>query len=132
MTLEPNDQGVLVVRSAYLPVETVDRLEAVLRSKQFRVFARIDQALEAEQVGLTLRPTILVLFGDPRSGTALMQASTTAALDLPLRVVAWQDEQGGSWVTYDDPQYLGRRHHLPDALIANISGIHTLVKAATT
>ncbi|MFC4453749.1 DUF302 domain-containing protein [Deinococcus sonorensis] len=123
-------EGMHVVPSAFPPAETVDRLEAILRERHFRVFARIDQAQEARQVGLTLRPTILLLFGDPQSGTALMQASTTAALDLPLRIVAWQDAAQHAWVTYDDPAYLGRRHHLPDDLVARISGIHALVHAA--
>ncbi|GGO32099.1 DUF302 domain-containing protein [Deinococcus humi] len=131
MPAPADKHGVVVVRSSHPPTVTVDRLEALLHSKQFRIFARIDQALEAAQVGLILRPTILLLFGDPRSGTALMQASTTAALDLPLRIVAWQDDQQQSWVTYDDPAYLGYRHQLPDSLVAKINGIHSLVEVAT-
>ncbi len=121
--------GMIHVRSAFTASATLDRLETAARGKGMKVFARIDQASEAAQVGLILRPTQLLLFGNPKAGTLLMQASTSVALDLPLRALAWEDADGQAWVTYDDPAYLGGRHGLSAELLGGIEGIHALVRA---
>ncbi len=124
------DNGMIHVRSAYGVTATLDRLEAEARAGGLKIFARIEQASEAARVGLTLRPTQLLLFGSPRAGTLLMQASFSVALDLPLHALAWEDADGQAWVTYDDPAYLGTRHGLSPELLRPIEGIHALVGAA--
>lgn len=121
--------GMVHLRSARSASATLDRLEEMARVRGTKVFARLDQAREAAAVGLALRPTQLLLFGNPKAGTLLMQASTSVALDLPLRALAWEDDGGQSWVTYDDPAYLGERHGLSPELLRGIEGIHALVGA---
>ncbi len=116
--------------SPYSVAETLDRLEVLLQSKGVKVFARIDQQQAAQAVGLELRPTALLLFGSPKAGTPLMQASTSVALDLPLKVVAWQDEAGQVWLSYTSFAYLQARHHLSDALMQGISASENLIRAA--
>ena len=98
--------------SKYSAVETIDRLEALLKSKGIKIFARIDQASEAKAVGLLLRPTVLLIFGDPRAGTPLMEKYPSLALDLPLKVLAWESAEGKVWLSYNTPEYLMDRHHL--------------------
>jgi len=109
------DQAGLIHRASKLPVaETTDRLEAILKAKGFKIFARIDQKAEAEAVGLTMRPMQLVIFGDPRAGTPLMIAYPTIGIDLPLKVLVWEDGEGRVWLSYTDPVYLQERHGLKD------------------
>ena len=98
--------------SKYSVVETIDRLEALLRSKGIKIFARIDQAAEAKAVGQALRPTVLLIFGDPRAGTPLMEKYPSLALDLPLKALAWESEEGRVWLSHNAPEYLMQRHHL--------------------
>ncbi|WP_045234777.1 DUF302 domain-containing protein [Deinococcus pimensis] len=124
--------GVIHVPSAHPARESLDRLDARVRAAGLTVFLRLDQTQEAARVGLTLRPTLLLVFGAPRAGTALMQASETVALDLPLRAVAWEDDRGDRWISYVDPTTLAARHHLPPDLIDAINGIGALVHAAAT
>ncbi len=122
--------GIISLPSSYGVSTTLDRLQTILTAHDVKIFARIDQQQEAAQVGLALRPTELLLFGSPRAGTPLMQAVPSIALDLPLKVVAWEDEDGQVQVSYNDPTYLQQRHHLPDRLLQNIAGIRALVEAA--
>ncbi len=126
----PEDSGILSVASAYSVNDTLDRLERVLKSKGNIVFARIDQQREAEKVGLDLRPTQLLIFGNPRAGTALMDAVPGVALDLPLKALAWQDDQGKVWLSYNSPEYLKRRHSLNDELTERIAGVGALIAEA--
>ncbi|MFB9991622.1 DUF302 domain-containing protein [Deinococcus oregonensis] len=128
----PSQHGILHVPSMHPVGVTLDRLEEAARAHGLKVFARLDQAQEAEAVGLTLRATQVLLFGNPAAGTQLMQASVTAALDLPLRAVAWIDTRGQVWLTYDDPAYLGERHGLANDLVMLIAGIHMLVHQAAS
>jgi uncharacterized protein (DUF302 family) len=90
--------------------ETMDRLVTVVQSKGMTVFARIDHAAEAEKIGLKMRPTQLLIFGNPKGGTPLMVAAPTSAIDLPLKALAWQDADGKVWLTYNSPAYLKERH----------------------
>jgi uncharacterized protein (DUF302 family) len=105
----------------------VARLEAALRAHNLTLFATLDHSGEAARVGLTLRPTKLLIFGSPTAGTPLMVASPLLALDLPLKALVWQDDAGQTLVSYIDPAYLAARHHIPDALQPNIAGIEPLV-----
>ncbi len=126
----PEDHGILSIASPYSVSDTLDRLEGILKAKGNLIFARIDQQHEAEKVGLALRPTQLLIFGNPSVGTALMEASPSIALDLPLKALAWQDDQGKVWLSYNSPNYLEQRHHLDPELIKRIAGIGALIEAA--
>ncbi len=103
-------EGFIGKPSRYLVPETLDRLVTVLQSKGMTVFARIDHAAEAEKVGLKMRPTQLLIFGNPKGGTPLMVAAPTVAIDLPFKALAWEDANGKVWLGYNAPSYLKERH----------------------
>lgn len=119
--------GIISQPSSHSVPETIDRLTAVLQAKGITIFARIDQQVEAEKVGLSLRPTQLLLFGSPKAGTPLMVAEPTVALDLPLKVLAWEAVDGTVWLSYNDPIYLQQRFSLSDELVKNIAVIEPLI-----
>ncbi len=127
---EAGDPGLLSRPSPYPVAETLDRLETVLRSKGVKVFARIDHSAEAQGAGLTLRPTQLLIFGNPKAGTPLMQASPSIGLDLPMKALAWQDAQGQVHVTWNSPEFLIQRHGLSTDYAVNLSAISGLIDAA--
>ena len=108
-------EGLTSVESRFRPKETMDRLEAEIKARGMNVFARIDHAALAAEAGLTLRPTEVVLFGNPRGGTPLMQASQTIGIDLPLKALVWQDTTGTTWLSYNEPEWMARRHKLGGA-----------------
>lgn len=110
--------------------DTIERLTAVLQAKDITIFARIDQQAEAEKVGLNLRPTQLLLFGNPKAGTPLMVAEPTIALDLPLKALVWEAADGKVWLSYNDPNYLKQRFSLCDELVKNIAVIAPLIHQA--
>ena len=112
-------QGLGVLPSRHSAVETLERLEAVIARQGMAVFARIDHGASAEKVGLELRPTVVVVFGNPRAGTPAMQATPTLAIDLPLRMLIWQDEKG-TWLAYNEPGWLFRRHGIIDDGTADV------------
>lgn len=127
--------GIKTVTSAFGPKETMDRLEAAVKSKGMTVFARIDHAAGAAEVGLALRPTELLIFGNAKAGTPLMQAKQTIGLDLPLKALVWQDASGATWLSYDEPTWIASRHE-GDAALARIAsemthGLVALTNAAT-
>jgi uncharacterized protein (DUF302 family) len=122
--------GIISQPSPYSVTETVERLEAILQAKGITIFARIDQRAEAEKVGLSLRPTQLLLFGNPEAGTPLMVAEPTIALDLPLKILAWEAADGKVWLSYNAPNYLKQRFSLSDELVKNIAVIAPLVYQA--
>ncbi len=93
-------------------VETADRLESLLKAKGIQVFARIDQAAEARAAGLTMRPMVLLIFGDPKAGTPLMNRYPSLAMDLPLRALVWESAEGKVWLSYNSPEFLRQRHGL--------------------
>ncbi|HTT38898.1 MAG TPA: DUF302 domain-containing protein [Burkholderiales bacterium] len=124
------DNGVENVASNYSVSETIDRLEAIAKSKQLMVFARIDFSGDAARAGLSMPPTQMLIFGNPKAGTPLMLAAPSVAIDLPLKAVAWQDGSGRVWLSYNAPDYLRRRHGLPETLLPNIAGIQALVEQA--
>ena len=122
--------GMIDVSSPYSVPDTLARLESVLKEKGITVFDLIDHSGEAEKAGLTMRPTQLLIFGSPKGGTPLMVAAPRLAIDLPLKALAWQDEQGQVWLSYNSPDYLHERHGFPAELLKNIAGIAALVGKA--
>ena len=109
---ESHIEGLTTVASSFSPKETMHRLEAEIRAKGMSVFARVDHAAGATEAGLELRPTNLIIFGNARGGTPLMQASQTAGIDLPLKVLVWQDAAGKTWLSYNEPSWIVQRHGL--------------------
>jgi uncharacterized protein (DUF302 family) len=106
-----SENGLTTVPSAHSVKATIDRLESEVKSKGLTVFARIDHAAGASEVGLPLRPTELLIFGNARGGTPLMQAAQTVGIDLPLKALAWQDADGKVWLSYNEPAWIAQRHH---------------------
>ena len=125
-----SENGLTTLSSIHSAKTTMDRLEADVKAKGLTVFARIDHAAGAKEVGMQLRPTELLIFGNARGGTPLMQALQTTGIDLPLKALAWEDANGNVWLSYSKPEYLKERHGLPDELVKNISGIKELVRHA--
>src|ERR1700689_5313025 len=115
-----NAEGVIDLPSPYSVPETADRLESLLVAKGMKIFARIDQATEAASVGLTLRPTILLLFGNPKAGTPLMDQFPSLANDLPLKALIWESPEKKVYLSFTNPEYLQQRHHLPTTPFAQI------------
>jgi uncharacterized protein (DUF302 family) len=109
--------------SPYSVSETLARLETIVKSKGLSILARIDHSGDAAKVGLTMKPTQLLIFGNAKAGTPLMIASPTVAIDLPLKGLVWQDADDKVWLSYNDPNYLKQRHALPDNLFQSIAGI---------
>jgi uncharacterized protein (DUF302 family) len=122
--------GMIDVSSRYSVPETLTRLQSVLKEKGLTVFALIDHSGEAEKAGLKMRPAQLLIFGSPKAGTPLMIAAPRLAIDLPLKALAWQDEQGNVWLSYNSPEYLQQRHGFPEDLLRNIAGIGALIQKA--
>ena len=110
--------------------ETVAKVQAILQTKSIKLFALIDHSGEAEAAGLKMPPTKLLIFGNPRGGTPLMLAAPTVAIDLPLKLLVWEDHDGKRWISYNSPQYLKQRHALPDDLLKNIAVIEALATEA--
>ena len=106
----------------------MQRLEALLTERAITIFAHIDHSAEAAKVGLTMRPTKLLIFGSPKGGTPLMQAAPSVAIDLPLKALFWQDADGKVWLTYNDPSYLQQRHNFPAELLPNLRGDKCVVR----
>ena len=118
-------EGLTTLKSEHSPAQTVARLEAAVQAKGLTVFARIDHAAGAAAVGLALRPTVLVIFGNARGGTPLMQARQTAGIDLPLKALVWQDEAGATWLSYNEPAWLAARHGVAaqdEAIVRALTG----------
>ena len=112
--------GIIDLASPYPVADTADRVEKFLIAKGMKIFARIDQVAEAEAVGMTLRPTILLLFGNPKTGTPLMEQFPSLAVDLPLKAVVWESTQGKVYLSTSSPEYLQKRHNLPTIPFAQI------------
>jgi uncharacterized protein (DUF302 family) len=110
--------------------DTVERLRSILQAKGVTLFALIDHSGEAEKVGMKMRPTKLLTFGSPKAGTPLMLAAPRSAIDLPLKILVWEDAQGKVWVSYNSPDYLKDRHGLPRELLQNIAVVETLAAKA--
>jgi uncharacterized protein (DUF302 family) len=122
--------GIVDLPSRHSVPETIARLEALLKENGVQVFALVDHSGEAARVGLEMRPTQLLIFGNPKGGTPLMIAAPGVAIDLPLKALAWQDAQGKVWLSYNAPEYLQQRHGIPPDLLKNIAGPAALLKKA--
>jgi uncharacterized protein (DUF302 family) len=126
----PSEHGYVRIPSRHSVAVTGDRLESQLRAHNIIVFARIDFSADAARAGLTMRPEQLLVFGNPRAGTPLLVASPPVGLDLPLKALIWEDANGKSWVAYNEPLYLLRRHGLADTLAQNLSAVIPLIELA--
>lgn len=124
------DNGIVDVPSRYSVPDTLARLQSLIKEKGMTVFALVDHSGEAEKVGLKMRPTQLLIFGSPKGGTPLMVAAPRLAIDLPLKALAWQDEKGQVWLSYNSPEYLQQRHGFPADLLKNIAGVSALIQRA--
>ena len=122
------DNGMVHLSSPYSVPETLKRLNSVLQSHGLTIFARVDHSGEAEKVGLKMHPTQLIIFGSPKSGTPLMVASPTLAIDLPLKALVWEDAGGKVWLSYNSPEFLQQRHNVPADLLKNIAGAGALLQ----
>lgn len=128
-------KGLITIQSDYSVKETVDRLASTVESKGLTVFLRVDHADNAAKQGLQLRPTELIIFGNPKAGTVLMQDKQTAGIDLPVKALAWQDETGKVWLTYNDTAWTAERHDLTQKSEATLKAIEegmTLVSKLAT
>ena len=121
--------GLITVSSSFGPEETMKRLEAEVRAKGMTIFARVDHAAGAAEAGMPLRPTDLLIFGAAKGGTPLMQAAQTIGIDLPLKALVWQDEAGRTFLSYNDPAYLARRHGLGDHIKPVVDAMTGALKA---
>ena len=121
-----SEAGIINEESKHSVDETLQRLQSALEAKNIAVFALIDHSGEAKKVGMEMHPTKLLIFGNPKGGTPLMLASPSIAIDLPLKILIWEDDLGKVWVSYNSPEYLVRRHNLPENLVNNIAFIKTL------
>ena len=122
-------EGVITLLSAYGPDETIARLEQDIKTRGLTLFAKIDHAAGAREVGLTLRPTLLLIFGNARGGTPLMQATQTLGIDLPLKALVWQDASNATWLSYNDPEWLAVRHGLAGAVEAPVAALRGVLRA---
>jgi uncharacterized protein (DUF302 family) len=124
------NNGIIDKPSNHSVEQTVERLNSILRSKGVTLFALVDHSGEAEKVGMKMRPTKLLIFGSPKAGTPLMLAAPSAGIDLPLKILVWEDGQGKVWVSYNSLDYLRERHGLPQELLQNIAVVETLASKA--
>jgi uncharacterized protein (DUF302 family) len=123
--------GLITIPSSYEPKQTMNRLEAEVKAKGMTVFARIDHAAGAAAVGLALRPTEVLIFGNAKGGTPLMQSVQTIGIDLPLKALVWQDASGATWLSYNDPSWLAKRHGLGHEAEAAVGAITAALSAVT-
>jgi uncharacterized protein (DUF302 family) len=118
--------GIISIPSNHSVEQTVEKLEGILQANGVTLFALVDHSGEAERVGMKMRPTKLLIFGSPKAGTPLMLAAPTSAIDLPLKILIWEDVQGKVWVSYNAPAYLQGRHGIPEELLRNIAVVELL------
>jgi uncharacterized protein (DUF302 family) len=122
--------GIIRIPSHHSVAKTMERLQTLLKERGILVFAQIDFSGDAARAGLAMRPEQMLLFGNPKAGTPLMVESPVAGLDLPLKALAWEDAGGKTWIAYNDPQYIVRRHGLSPALAANLAAAVPIVALA--
>jgi uncharacterized protein (DUF302 family) len=129
--MTPTSQnGIVSIASQQSVDHTVQKFEQILQTKGIKLFALIDHSGEAEKAGMAMRPTKLLIFGNPKGGTPLMVASPSIAIDLPLKALVWEDFHGKVWISYNTPAYLAERHQLPAELVQSISVLEALVRSA--
>jgi len=127
----PNkNEGLITIPSNHSVDQTVDRVKGILESKGILLFALVDHSGEAAKIGMNMPPTKLIIFGSPAAGTPLMLAAAGIAIDLPLKILVWEDGRGKVWISYNDPEYLKDRHGVPQSLVANIEVVGALAAKA--
>ena len=124
------DNGIVNKASNHSVDETVEKLKGILQAKSVTLFALVDHSGEAEKVGMKMRPTKLLIFGNPKGGTPLMLTAPSIAIDLPLKILVWEDGQAKVWVSYNSPGYLQQRHGFPPGLLPNIAVVKILAEKA--
>jgi uncharacterized protein (DUF302 family) len=124
------ENGIVTIPSHHTVDATVEKLEGILRAKGVELFAVVDHSGEAEKGGMQMRPTKLLIFGNPKAGTPLMIAAPSVAIDLPLKVLVWEDAEDKVWLSYNASAYLQARHHLPEELLPNIAVVEALARNA--
>jgi uncharacterized protein (DUF302 family) len=125
-----HQNGIIDIPSQRSVEETVEKLKGILSAKGTTLFAVVDHSREAEKVGMSMPPTKLLIFGSPRAGTPVMLAAPSIAIDLPLKILVWQDVSGKVWVSYNGTEFLRNRHGVPEELLKNIAVIETLAANA--
>ena len=125
-----NDIGVIDIRSHHSADETVEKLRGLLESKGITLFALVDHSGEAEKLGMAMRPTKLLIFGSPKAGTPVMLATPTSAIDLPLKILIWENGNGEVFLSYNSPKYLEQRHSIPHELAQNLAVVKLLAERA--
>ena len=129
--MTPNrDTGMIDTPSNHSVDETVEKLKGILQAKGVTLFALVDHSVEAEKVGINMPPTKLLIFGSPKAGTPVMLAAPSSAIDLPLKILIWEDAQGKVRASYNSPDYLQERHGIPQELLQNITVVETLAATA--
>jgi len=128
--MTPNrDRGIIDTPTNHSVDETVEKLKGILQAKGVTLFALVDHSGEAEKAGMKMRPTKLLIFGSPKAGTPVMLAAPSSAIDLPLKILIWEDREGKVWVSYNSLTYLQERHGLPKELLQNLAAVETLTAA---
>src|SRR5713101_4679962 len=131
ISMMPNrDSGIIDTPSNHSVDETVEKLKGILQAKEVTLFALVDHSGEAEKAGMKMRPTKLLIFGSPKAGTPVMLAAPSIAIDLPLKILVWEDAQAKVWVSYNSPAYLQERHRVPQELMQSIAVVETLAAKA--
>lgn len=132
-TLAAASDGLIAVKSPHSAQDTMKRLEDIVKQRGLKVFARIDHAAGAASVGMTLRPTEVLIFGNPKSGTPFMECAQTVGIDMPLKALVWEDASSQVWVGYNDPAWMAKRHGVADCpVVGNLSKALAGIVAATT
>jgi uncharacterized protein (DUF302 family) len=129
MTLNTGN-GIVDIPSNHTVDQTLEKLKGILEAKGVTLFALVDHSGEAEKAGMKMPPTKLLIFGSPKAGTPVMLASPSIAIDLPLKILIWEDGDGKAWISYNSPAYLQGRHNVPEELLKNIAVVETLAAKA--
>ncbi|HEY1805680.1 MAG TPA: DUF302 domain-containing protein [Terracidiphilus sp.] len=124
------DHGIIDIPSHHSVHQTVEKIQGILQAKGVTLFALVDHSGEAEKAGMTMRPTKLLIFGNPKAGTPIMVAAPSIAIDLPLKILVWEDAAGQAWISYNSAEYLGSRHHVPLELMQNLAAAEAIATMA--
>ncbi len=129
--MNASSQGIVDLPSRGTVDETVSRLRGILESKGITIFALVDHSGEAAKAGMAMPPTKLLIFGSPKAGTPVMLAAPSIALDLPLKILVWQDQAGKAWISYNSVEYLRERHNVPKTLLQNLAAVEAIAAKAS-
>ena len=130
MILDMSGSGIVDIPSHHPVHQTVEKIQGILEAKGVTLFALVDHSGEAEKVGMKMRPTKLLIFGSPKAGTPVMLAAPSIAIDLPLKLLVWEDDAGKSWISYNSAEYLGSRHSVPLELMQNLAAAEAIATMA--